>query len=107
MDSKHYKLSNGILFVIFQVVVWKIWISKDLTEIWFKFLFWIGSEPERATRHFITRWYRFVGIKNVGRRILSGLDVQDEPVPIHLSESVWAVGLGSDEQEKREGDLTG
>jgi hypothetical protein len=43
----------------------------------------------------------------VGSQILSGLDVPDEPVPIHLSESVRAVGSGSDEQEKREGDLTG
>jgi hypothetical protein len=37
LESTCSKVSNDILFVIFRCTVWKIWISKDLAKIRFKF----------------------------------------------------------------------
>jgi hypothetical protein len=67
MDSTFYKLSNDVLFVIFQIVVWKIWFFKDLTEIRFKFLFWIEFDLEAAMWLFPIGPYRFVQIMIWGR----------------------------------------
>jgi hypothetical protein len=36
MDSTCSKDSNGILFVKFRVTDQKLWISKDMDEIWFE-----------------------------------------------------------------------
>jgi hypothetical protein len=102
LDSTCYKISNGILFVIFWIVVWKIWFSKVLTknrfENWIRILF--RSETD-TWRNGIC-WYRFGWITNVGRRILRRSNAQDRSVPFHFSDLLGSLDQDPTVKIKRE-----
>jgi hypothetical protein len=59
LDSTYPKVSNDILFVIFGRRNQKIWISKDLDEIWFQTSIWIEFKPRTDTCRVLTGRYQF------------------------------------------------
>jgi hypothetical protein len=59
LGSTHYKLSYGILFVIFGCMFCKLWISKVSAENRFAFLILIEFELEAHTWWHRIRRYRF------------------------------------------------
>jgi hypothetical protein len=69
MDSRCFKDSNDILFAIFQVTGWKLWIIKDLDEIWFEILFESCFKSGADTWRVLIRRYHFGWITDWNRRI--------------------------------------
>jgi hypothetical protein len=58
---------------------------KNLFEFYF--------DSDRATWRYGIRWYRFGRISIVDRRIQVDLDVQDLPIPLHLSDLLGSLDL--------------
>jgi hypothetical protein len=108
MDSTCSKDSNGILFVIFWVVYWKIWFLQVC-----RYLkgFESNLNQNRSgldTWQLVIRRYRFVRIIIVERWIKRDLDGSDRPVPLRLSGSIGSTGSRSDgRDQKGEGYLLG
>jgi hypothetical protein len=96
MDSTCSKDSNDILFVIFGCGDQKLWISKDLDQIWFEILIEICFSSEADTWTFPIGEYRFVRITVKERWILCELDAPDRPIPVQLSEEFWCFRSESD-----------
>jgi hypothetical protein len=72
LDSILPKDSNGMSFVNFGLINWKIWILQDWIEIWSEFLIWVSSKPEADTWHDLVGGYRFRVDRRSGALDLSG-----------------------------------
>jgi hypothetical protein len=77
VDSIFYNLSNGILFVNFRVVDWKICFLQVCRYLKGFESNLNQNRPGLDTWLFLIGPYRFVRINDEVRRILSGLDVPD------------------------------